>query len=180
MCHDAFRYVALIEGVIAGANAVCAVACGCVLGGYHLFQHIGEVLLHQKRAWLRDIAIVEEDVPAAGWEQIELLARSGAVQSLQHVFVVREAELGVMDCRRKNLAQRLGAVAFKHRCQRGDDAGHREGHRRVRARSGGNLVESARLVEVHTRLARRGALSAEGQQVAAARVVEHEDALGKQ
>ena len=177
---DALGDVALVEGVVARADAVDAVAGGGVLRGDHALQHIGEVLLHQQRTRLRHIAIVEEYVRAAGREQLELLPRPWAVEALQHIFVVGEAELGVVDCGRKHFAKRLRAVSFQQGCERGDDGGNREGHRRVRARSGRYLIEAARLVEVHARLCGRGALTAEREQVAAARVVHHEDAFREQ
>ena len=79
VCRDALRNVALVEGVVSGADAVDAATDRCVLRRDHLLQHVGEVLLHQQRAGLRDIAVLEEDIPAAWGEQVELLACSRAV-----------------------------------------------------------------------------------------------------
>ena len=159
--RHALGYGSLVEGVVSGAYAVYAAAVAGVLGGDHLLEHVREVLLYQHRAGLGYIAVLEEDVHAARREEVELLARAGAVEALQHVLVVGEAELRVVYGGSKHLAERLGAVAFQHGRERRDNRRYGEGHRRVGTGACRNLVEAARLVEVNGCSAGRGALSAE-------------------
>ena len=111
--------------------------CGC----RHGFHGVGQARLDQSVAGLRQFSIVIEHVPAAGGIVVELGGGVGVLQAVEHVLVVRDAILGVVNSRGQDLVDGHAAVALKNGDVRRDDTRDCEGKVGVLAGAGGDALE---------------------------------------
>ena len=172
---DGFGDRTLVEDVPGRLQASQAVSGN--RRGRHSLQRGGQSGLDQRRTWLRDLSVVIEHVPAAGRIIVELSGSVGVFQPVEHVFVIGNTVLGVIDGRGQDFVDGHAAVALQKRNVRSDDSGNSEGQMGILARPGGDSFEALRLVKICRCLTRSGALSTERQRLVGGRVVEHEHAL---
>ena len=62
-----------------------------------LAENVAQALLKQQRTGLRRLAVVIEDVQPAWWVQFELAHGDRVIDALEHVLVVRDSALSVVD-----------------------------------------------------------------------------------
>ena len=101
-------------------------------------------------------------------------------EPLDHVLVVWDAALRVLDRRRQHLARRPRAVPLHHGEEGVDDARHGEGEVGLVSRPCGDRVQPLRGVEVDRRRGGRSALAAQRHHLAGGDVVEHEDPFSRE
>ena len=136
--------------------------------------------MDQKVAGLWDLSVVVEHIPTARRVVVELHGGVGVRQTIEHVFVVRNTVLGVIDGWSQDLVDGHAAVAFQQRYIRCDDPRDGEGEMGVFSRPSGYAFEPLRFVEVCGGFARCDALPTERQHLVGSGVVEHENALRRQ
>ena len=137
---DHLSHLASVEAVTSGPNAVQAVPSGSALGLNQLPQGASQGFLHQKASCLGQFAVVVEHVCATWGIFVELGNGHWRLESVQHVVVVRNAALGVLDGRRENLSDALGTVPLQQRQIGVDNAGQGKGQVRQRAGACGYFV----------------------------------------
>ncbi len=152
--------LSFVEGVAGGLNARQPMAGSGVFGVNELSERGAQRALHQQRTGLWRLAVLVEYVHPSRRELLELTLARGRLETFDHVVVVRDAPLGVVDRRRENFGGGFRAVLFQQREQRVDHAGNRERHRGKRSGSGRYLLLALRSIPVDGRLLRRRALAA--------------------
>ena len=149
-------------------------------GLHQLSQNRSQALLHQKRAGSGNLSVVEEDGRPARGVLVELAPCAWTVDPFQHVLIVRNAALGVVDGRFEHLADGLRAVTLQHRQERRYHARHGEAQMRQRAWACGYLTLALGAIPVDRRQSWSRALATQRKQVSALGMVQHEYALGCQ
>ena len=102
----------------------------------------------------RYVAVVVEDIPAAGREVIELLLTGTGVETIQHVLVVGNALGGIAHGGSDDFGQLQGPIAFQQGDEGVNDPGQGEGERGVHTGAGGDAPVAAGQVEIGGGLSR--------------------------